>query len=64
MSRDQELNQLPAAYAAALRLRAAGVDHAGIATRLEMPSEAVPLLLAIAEAKLARLVEEDRHPPS
>lgn len=57
MIRDQELDQLPAAYAAALRLRAAGADDAGIAARLGLPPEAVPLLLTIAEAKLARLTE-------
>lgn len=58
MTRDQALRLLPAAYAAALELRAAGFDDAGIAARLELPSEAVPLLLAIADAKLARLTDE------
>lgn len=56
MNRDQALALLPAAYATALRLRGTGADHAAIATRLDLPVEAVPALLTIADAKLAALL--------
>lgn len=60
MNRDEALALLPAAYATALRLRHAGADHAAIAARLDLPVEAVPILLNIADAKLARLLHDDR----
>lgn len=58
MDYDQAVALLPVAYATALRLRAAGIEPAGIAERLDVPTEAVGPLLAIAEAKLARLLQE------
>jgi DNA-directed RNA polymerase specialized sigma24 family protein len=52
------LEQLPAAYAAALRLRADGASDQRIAEQLEIEVSAVPTLLAVATAKLrARLGE-------
>lgn len=58
MDHDHALAQLPVAYATALRLRAAGIEPSGIAARLDVPAEAVGPLLAIADAKLARLLQE------
>lgn len=58
MDRDQALTALPVPYARALRLRAAGLDHAGLADHLGVPLEAVGPLLGIAEAKLARLLHD------
>lgn len=47
---------LPEAYARALTLRDQGYAATAIAHTLEIPPEAIPLLLRIAEAKLARLL--------
>jgi DNA-directed RNA polymerase specialized sigma24 family protein len=60
MDHEQALRELPDVYAAALRLRDAGLDEAAIATRLEMPLEGVPSLLQIAAAKLAAVLSEDQ----
>lgn len=49
------LDRLPAAYALALRLRAAGFADREIAARLEVEPEALETLFAIAEAKLEAL---------
>ncbi|MFL6205190.1 MAG: hypothetical protein ACJ739_07535 [Acidimicrobiales bacterium] len=49
-----ELDGLPEAYGAALRLREAGCTDEMIADRLEIEPEAVAPLLRIAAAKLAR----------
>lgn len=53
---------LPEAYARALALRDEGCDAMVIARELQMPIESVPLLLRIAEAKLARLVASQPSP--
>lgn len=58
MDTAEAIAALPAVYAQALRLRAAGMDHAAIAGRLEVPEDAVANLLRLAEAKLARLLAE------
>ena len=44
---------LPAAYELALRLRDDGAGDEAIAAALEVPVEAVPALLRLAEAKQA-----------
>jgi DNA-directed RNA polymerase specialized sigma24 family protein len=49
--------ELPEAYAAALRLRRAGVPAPQIAAELGLEPEAVAPLLRLAEAKLATLAE-------
>jgi DNA-directed RNA polymerase specialized sigma24 family protein len=48
-------DRLPEAYANALRLRDEGFDAFEIAQRLDVPAEAVPSLLRLAERKLAAL---------
>jgi DNA-directed RNA polymerase specialized sigma24 family protein len=60
MEREEALRRLPSAYAEALRLRGAGLDHAAIADRLELPVEAVGPLLVIAESKVSRIMCSDR----
>jgi DNA-directed RNA polymerase specialized sigma24 family protein len=52
-----ELDDLPEAYAAALRLRDAGCSDAMIADRLDIEPEAVAPLLRIAIAKLTHRAE-------
>jgi hypothetical protein len=59
MEQERVLGGLPEIYATALRLRAAGVDEAGVATRLDMQPEAVGPLLRIAAAKLDALLDRD-----
>lgn len=46
--------ELPMAHATALRLHAAGADHALIATALGIEVEGVAPLLDLAQAKLGR----------
>lgn len=58
MDHDEALALLPVSYAAALRLRQAGIEPADIAEHLDVPLEALAPLLAIAEAKLARLLQQ------
>ena len=58
MDRERALSALPDIYAAALRLRDAGLDDASIAGRPDMAPEAVGPLLRIAAAKLAALSGE------
>ena len=53
------LQRLPEVYAAALRLRDAGLDEDAIADELGMERAAVEPLLRVAEAKLAALVAEE-----
>lgn len=53
--RDGQVQRLPVAFAVALRLHEAGVDEAMIATALAIEAESVGPLLAIANAKLARI---------
>jgi len=56
MNRETALATLTPAYAEALRLRDQGVDHAAIARALDLPLEAVPHLLELAQAKLDTLL--------
>jgi len=53
------LDELPHAYAVALRLRLAGADTSAIAAQLELDPEAVAMVLELASAKLASLLEYD-----
>lgn len=50
---ERALTQLPATYAAYLRLAGAGLEADEIARRLEVDPTALPLLARLAEAKLA-----------
>ncbi len=69
MDRQQALELLPEPHALALRLVEDGAEIAVIAKRLEIEPEAVPLLLRMAEGKLATLLnrwapglhQEDEH---
>jgi len=56
MNREVALATLTPAYAEALRLRDEGADQAVIAARLDLPVEAVPNLLELAQAKLDTLL--------
>jgi len=56
VDRETALSRLPATYETALRLRNAGLDDAGVASKLQIPLEAVGPLIHLAEAKLARLI--------
>lgn len=55
---------MPETYAAALRLRDAGLNELEMARRLELDIEAVHTLVALAEAKLASLMREDNESPA
>jgi hypothetical protein len=57
--REQALEQLPAAYAIAIRLRDSGAPEDVIARGLGTEPEAVATLLDIADRKLAALVARD-----
>jgi len=50
-----DLERLHPVYARGLRLRAAGLSEPAIAAELQIEPEALPLLFALAEAKLASL---------
>jgi hypothetical protein len=52
MDRSTALEQLPPAYATALRLNDEGASHAAIAKALDVPVQAVPRLLEIGASKL------------
>ena len=56
MNLELALATLTPAYAEALRLRDQGADPGVIASRLELPVEAVPNLLELAQAKLDTLL--------
>ena len=58
MDRAEALPLLPEAYARALTLRERGAGPADIAADLDIVVEAVPSLLRLADAKLARLLAE------
>jgi DNA-directed RNA polymerase specialized sigma24 family protein len=58
MDRAEALKLLPEAYARALTLRERGAGPVDIAGDLDIVVEAVPSLLRLAEAKLARLLAE------
>lgn len=55
------LSRLPVTYAVALRLRECGVDDAVIAAALDVDREAIPTLLALAQAKLASLLADEQQ---
>jgi DNA-directed RNA polymerase specialized sigma24 family protein len=55
---DDRLRRLPPVYAEFVVLERQGLDDAEIAHRLGVPVESLPLLARLAEAKLARLVED------
>lgn len=54
-----QMRALPETYALALRLRAEGLDGAAIARVLDIELESVAPLLALADAKLAALSEDE-----
>ena len=56
MDLELALATLTPAYAEALRLRDQGADPRAIAMHLELPVEAVPNLLELAQAKLDTLL--------
>jgi DNA-directed RNA polymerase specialized sigma24 family protein len=58
VDRDSALQLLPDTYAAALRLRDAGLEPAEIGRQLGIAPEAVASALVLAEAKLQRLLAE------
>jgi DNA-directed RNA polymerase specialized sigma24 family protein len=65
VDRETALEQLPAAYATALRLNDEGKSHAAIAKALDVPAESVPRLLEIGASKLdavQRAARADRKP--
>jgi hypothetical protein len=55
--RAEAMRHLPSTYSLALRLRDAGLDHELIAECLAIEREALDLLLQVAEAKLAAILE-------
>jgi DNA-directed RNA polymerase specialized sigma24 family protein len=57
MDRTEALQALPDSYAIALRLRDEGLEPDAVARVLDVEPEAVGPLLALAEAKLAGLME-------
>jgi DNA-directed RNA polymerase specialized sigma24 family protein len=61
VNRERALMELPMAHATALRLHAAGADHALIATALGIDAEGVAPLLALAQAKLDRALAHGRR---
>jgi DNA-directed RNA polymerase specialized sigma24 family protein len=52
MDRATALEQLPVAYATALRMQDSGSNHAAIAKALDVPVQAIPRLLEIGASKL------------
>lgn len=59
MDRDEALEALPAPYGQALILDADGHDHAAIATQIDVPLDAVAMLLEVGQVKLAALLAAD-----
>jgi hypothetical protein len=59
---EEPFESLPRAYSLALRLRALGADDALVAECLDVEPAALPTLMAVAEAKLARVRGEERPP--
>lgn len=58
MDTDTGYGELPDLYALGLRLRRSGLDATAIAGRLGIEPAAVPSLLRLAEAKLARVLSD------
>jgi len=53
-----ELHDLPDVYHVALELRAAGLDHAQIAERIDIDEAAIANLLHLADAKASRVIAD------
>jgi DNA-directed RNA polymerase specialized sigma24 family protein len=64
MERAQAIEELPEAYARALSLRDKGVGAEVIAAELGIVPEAVSSMLRLADAKLARLMENGDGGPN
>jgi predicted DNA-binding protein (UPF0251 family) len=58
VDRVEAIDDLSPVHGEAMRLVDAGHDHVSIAATLDIAEESVPALLEIAEAKLARLLQE------
>lgn len=58
MDRASALRRLPTAYSRALEWQDEGITDEDIATRLEIPIEALPSTIRIAEHKLAQLMRD------
>jgi DNA-directed RNA polymerase specialized sigma24 family protein len=58
------LDPVPEPYRRAVELRAQGCDEQEIAEQLGVDSAAVPLLLRLAEAKLARSADNGQQEPT
>ncbi|HEX6489403.1 MAG TPA: hypothetical protein VF137_11115 [Candidatus Dormibacteraeota bacterium] len=56
MNRFEALRELPTTHAVAIRLRDGGFDDHGIAVALDIEDNQVPMLLRIANRKLANLI--------
>jgi hypothetical protein len=63
MDRAEAVERLPAAHAAVIELLDEGAGEAVIAERLNVDRAAVASLVAVAQAKLARLLAEDGEAP-
>ena len=61
MDRQSAIERLPQTYATALVLRDRGFDDAAIAAALSLELEAIPVLLGVAEEKLAALTDENER---
>jgi orotate phosphoribosyltransferase-like protein len=63
---EARLDPVPAPYRRAVELRAQGCDEREIAEQLDVDCAAVPLLLRLADAKVARSArgEHDHEVPS
>jgi len=62
MDRAEAIARLPAAYAAVIELLDEGASEQAIAERLDLDRAAVAPLVAVAEAKLARLLADASTP--
>ena len=58
MRREEAITRLPVTYRRALLLVASGFSHDAIAEQLGVEPHAVPSLISLAEAKLARLTDQ------
>ena len=58
MEREEAVEQLSESHAQALRLRSSGLDDEAIARALSLPPHAIPLLIRLAEEKLATVLAD------
>jgi DNA-directed RNA polymerase specialized sigma24 family protein len=63
MDRAAAIDELPEAYATALRLRDENLDDQAIATRLGIAVESIQPLLRVALAKLDGILAANEQPP-